>query len=220
MAERSRSRSRSPPRLALHMEECFDLSAEKYCGIPVVYDEDESESANDDLENVLGAGQEKKKRARLSVEPERDRERDQVRKQSARPVVAGGSVPPVLPALNGHDLLSRIAGQQQARGSYTLSAALAGAVGLLLEDLKKALREFIKHGDEEEEEEEDTTLSSLWATAVAVAFLQKNLPNLKNDWTLMVQKSTRWMERTLATLPPQKSHGPASGWLAQALKLF
>ena len=120
MAERSRSRSRSPPRFDLQMEECFDLSAKMDCGIPVVFDEDESESANDDLDKVFS----------------------------------------------------------------------------------------------------DVTLSALWATAVAVAFLEKKLPNLKNDWTLMVQKSTRWMERTLATLPPQKSHGPASGWLAQALKLF
>jgi len=80
------------------------------------------------------------------------------------------------------------------------------------------LAEFLKSCGQEEEGKGNAILTSVWATAVAVIFLQKKLPDLKNDGMLMAHKSTRWMDRTLADLPSNKS--PVTEWLSQAQKLF
>jgi hypothetical protein len=109
---------------------------------------------------------------------------------------------------NGHDQLARLVVLQRANGSFELNDKLAQLVGVSLSELHAKLRRICS-GEASEGKQQQ-----MWATALALAFLESRLGAIADDWAMMADKSRRWMRRETAA-----DHALATvDWLNEAKK--
>ncbi len=84
-----------------------------------------------------------------------------------------------------HHGLQALIALQHADGSWELNDELAGAIGLRLRDIEKWLKRLAR---------ESALTRQAWATALSVAWLEKNAADTANEWRLLAQKAERWLE--------------------------
>lgn len=82
-----------------------------------------------------------------------------------------------------HDILSDLVILQRANGSFTLSEELARLLRKSLDDLRTTFATIARPDITEE----------MWATALALAFLEMKLHAIANDWAMLADKSRRWL---------------------------
>ena len=80
-------------------------------------------------------------------------------------------------------VLSRIITLQLASGAWTLSAELASLLGQSVEQLKTACPASPCEGDVE----------LVWATALALCYLEKRHAKRKDEWELLAVKASEWL---------------------------
>jgi hypothetical protein len=90
------------------------------------------------------------------------------------------------------DPLQRLIALQHADGSWGLTPAFAAAIGRTLADLDKALSGVAAS---------TTAIRQAWATALAVAWLERNAADAAAEWRLLADKARRWLDG-LGTVPP------------------
>ncbi|MBK8596749.1 MAG: VWA domain-containing protein [Holophagales bacterium] len=108
-------------------------------------------------------------------------------------------VPEPTPAPSSLRPLDLLVALQKADGSWELTEELAAALGKKLPDLEKTLASS-----------KGEPARRAWATALALAWLAKNAPAEKDEWTLLARKARTWLDASGAAAP-----SPA-GWLAMA----
>jgi hypothetical protein len=101
--------------------------------------------------------------------------------------------------------LDRLVRLQRADGSWELSSELAKILGRRMKDLERVLAGATGAGEE---------ARRAWATALAVAWLEKQAPESRDEWRLLAEKARTWLEGSRARL--------ASGedWLTSAKRLL
>ncbi len=93
---------------------------------------------------------------------------------------------------------------QRADGSWDLDESLASALGVRLRKLQKKLKGA--SGDPDE-------AARAWATALALAWLESNAADSREEWELLAAKARDWLSRCAARLPD----GPdGEAWLSAA----
>ncbi|HEU4893671.1 MAG TPA: hypothetical protein VFT47_19085 [Vicinamibacterales bacterium] len=90
------------------------------------------------------------------------------------------------------DPLQRLIALQHADGSWGLTPAFAAAIGRTLADLDKALSAVAAS---------TSAIRQAWATALAVAWLERNAADAAAEWRLLADKARRWLDG-LGTVPP------------------
>ncbi|KAL6046730.1 von Willebrand factor A domain containing 5B1, variant 2 [Balamuthia mandrillaris] len=133
---------------------------------------------------------------------------------SFSPATSSPSPSPSPSSEQHHQLLSRLVTLQRANGSYALTQDLVSILrsassSLTLQKLQTSIPSAPPSSPPQTEEEE---LLRAWATALALAFLEVKLGALHMDWSMMAQKSKRW----LAKVPGVDS----KAWLSAATKLL
>ncbi|ELR24909.1 von Willebrand factor type A domain containing protein [Acanthamoeba castellanii str. Neff] len=93
---------------------------------------------------------------------------------------------------NGHGQLARLVVLQRANGSFELNDKLAQLIGVSLSELHAKLRRICS-GEASEGKQQQ-----VWATALALAFLESRLGAIADDWAMMADKSRRWLRRETA----------------------
>jgi hypothetical protein len=101
--------------------------------------------------------------------------------------------------------LDRLVRLQRADGSWELDGELAKILGQRLKDLERVLTDASRPA---------TEARRAWATALALAWLEKEAPEARDEWRLLAEKARKWLERTPARL--------ASGedWLTSAKRFL
>jgi Ca-activated chloride channel family protein len=89
-------------------------------------------------------------------------------------------------------VLDRLVALQRADGSWDLDEAFAQVVGIALSDL--AARIAGVRGDAGE-------ASRAWATALALAFLEREAVSNRDEWELLATKARRWLSGVTVTPP-------------------
>ena len=80
--------------------------------------------------------------------------------------------------------LPRIISLQLASGAWKLSAELAGLLGHSMEELKVACPAAC-----------EGELELVWATVLVLAYLEKKLLELKDEWELIAMKAKNWLKK-------------------------
>jgi Vault protein inter-alpha-trypsin domain/von Willebrand factor type A domain len=83
------------------------------------------------------------------------------------------------------DPVQRLIALQRADGAWKLTGALAAAIGRTLADLEKALEGLASA---------TTTTRQVWATALALAWLERNADDAAAEWRLLALKARRWLD--------------------------
>jgi hypothetical protein len=104
---------------------------------------------------------------------------------------------PSVPATRPLDLLVRL---QRADGSWDLTRELADLVGIPFGDLERAMGDAAARGE----------ARVAWATALALAWLERNAGAARAEWQMLAAKAERWLNRAEAL----RTDGQA--WLAAA----
>ena len=81
---------------------------------------------------------------------------------------------------------------QEADGSWPFNEELAGVLGVELETLREAM--------DGTPGPEDLVLRA-WATALALAWLERNAADAKEEWSLLAKKAQAWLDGAVATPP-------------------
>jgi Ca-activated chloride channel homolog len=104
-----------------------------------------------------------------------------------------------------HREMLELVRQQRADGGWDLSARFAAALDYPLADLEAALP-GVTGGREEAQR--------AWATALALAWLERQAMEWLDDWRLLADKARRWLDRTRTA--------PASGerWFEAAVRFL
>jgi von Willebrand factor A domain-containing protein 5 len=97
--------------------------------------------------------------------------------------------------------MDRLVLLQRADGSWNLDEGLASALGVRLRKLQKKLEGAT--GDPEE-------AARAWATALALAWLEANAADSRDEWEILADKAKAWLSRCGASLPGDEE------WLAAA----
>ena len=106
------------------------------------------------------------------------------------------------------DPVQRLIALQRADGAWELTRALAAAMGHTLADLEKALDGLASA---------TTTTRRVWATALAVAWLERNADDAAAEWRLLALKARRWLDGLEPVSPGGRSWlDAARAELAQA----
>ena len=82
------------------------------------------------------------------------------------------------------DTMQRLISLQHADGCWDLTPELAAALGVRLADLEKMLDRMASRTDASRQ---------LWATALAVAWLEKKAGDAANEWRLLAFKARQWL---------------------------
>jgi hypothetical protein len=77
---------------------------------------------------------------------------------------------------------------QAADGSWQLTRELASIIGRDLQDLRSAIDGVSGSSTED--------LERAWATALAIAWLERNAADEFDQWKLLVQKGRVWIDRS------------------------
>ncbi len=85
--------------------------------------------------------------------------------------------------------LDRLVALQRADGSWELDGELADVLDRPFRELKVALRKA--KGD-------PTEAARAWATALALAWLEANAPDARDEWSLLAAKAERWLSAASA----------------------
>jgi hypothetical protein len=105
------------------------------------------------------------------------------------------------PARRGHDVLIAL---QSADGAWDLTQELATTVGVTLDSLWPALEGAVG----------DLALARrALATAVALAWLEKNAPRARVEWEMLAGKARRWLSACAA------APAGGEGWIDLASRL-
>ena len=88
--------------------------------------------------------------------------------------------------------LDRLIALQHADGSWDLEAALADVIGVPLKELDSRLVGATGAPHD---------IRRAWATALALTYLAKRESDSRQEWTLLAQKASRWLEGA-AAVPP------------------
>ena len=80
--------------------------------------------------------------------------------------------------------MQRLISLQHADGCWDLTPELAAALGARLVDLEKMLDRMASRTDASRQ---------LWATALAVAWLEKKAGDAANEWRLLAFKARQWL---------------------------
>jgi hypothetical protein len=101
--------------------------------------------------------------------------------------------------------LDRLVRLQNADGSWELDHELAKILGRRLKDLERVLTDASRPASE---------ARRAWATALALAWLEKEAAESQDEWRLLAYKARTWLESTRARL--------ASGedWITSAKRLL
>jgi predicted trehalose synthase len=83
------------------------------------------------------------------------------------------------------DPLQRLIALQHADGSWGLTPAFAAAIGRTLADLDKALSGVAAS---------TSATRQAWATALGVAWLERNTADAAAEWRLLADKARRWLD--------------------------
>jgi len=83
-------------------------------------------------------------------------------------------------------LLFKITDLQQAAGTWQLNDSLAQIVGKPLSIIIAAIPSGISH--------------IIWATAIAVEFLEIKFNAVRDDWSLLAEKAIKWLRNELASI--------------------
>ena len=100
--------------------------------------------------------------------------------------------------------LDRLVMLQHADGFWELSAALANIVGQPLAQLGAVLPTA---------ENDAAHTGRIWATALALAYLELHAPDERDEWVLLAEKARRWLAGC-STLSDR------SEWIARATRLL
>jgi hypothetical protein len=121
------------------------------------------------------------------------------------------------PKASDHDRLSALVMLQRANGSFELDHALAKLIATPLDELLAKLTSLTASGEQDEASKQHQR-QTVWATALALAFLETALGAIADDWAMMADKSRRWLRReTQAT--SSSSSTPRVDWLNEAKQL-
>ena len=104
-----------------------------------------------------------------------------------------------LPRPVGLDALVKL---QSASGAWELDDALARVIGHSAEDLRLAIPAAMVARE---------ALARAWATAVAIAWLERHASAQVGEWRVLAIKARQWLDGGLAGTPHD-----AAGWLAAA----
>ena len=85
-------------------------------------------------------------------------------------------------------MVQALARQQHADGSWELTPNLAWSIGGDLDDLRAQV-------------DDDPYVHRVWATALALAWLEENAPSLKVEWQMLASKAAWWVENPPAPPP-------------------
>jgi hypothetical protein len=88
---------------------------------------------------------------------------------------------------NSHQKLSKLVMLQRANGSFELNDKLAKLLGVPLARLEALLSSLTATTDKEK------TKQQVWATAMALAYMEIRLASIADDWAMMADKSRRWL---------------------------
>jgi hypothetical protein len=97
--------------------------------------------------------------------------------------------------------LDRLVVLQRADGSWDFDDELAAVLGIRLRKLRKKLEGATGNPDE---------AARAWATALALAWLESNAPESRDEWELLADKARAWLTRCGARLAGGEE------WLAAA----
>jgi hypothetical protein len=81
---------------------------------------------------------------------------------------------------------------QRADGSWKLTRDFATVIGYDMRELKSALRGS---------DAEDNAVTTAWATALALAWLETHASDLTDQWRLVAEKARKWVSRVFASAP-------------------
>jgi hypothetical protein len=81
---------------------------------------------------------------------------------------------------------------QTAEGFWDLENELASIIGRGLEDLRSAIKDAAGP---------QALVARAWATALALAWLELNAGDTRDEWRMLSEKARRWLDRA-AILPP------------------
>ena len=95
---------------------------------------------------------------------------------------------------------------QRASGSWDLDEALAQVLGRRLEDIRRAMPAATVPGD---------TTTRAWATALALAWLERHASAQQDEWRALAVKAHRWLGRDTTGIPLDGGswEGAARAWL-------
>jgi len=88
--------------------------------------------------------------------------------------------------LQNHLYYLKITDLQQAAGTWQLNDSLAQIVGKPLSIIIAAIPSGISH--------------IIWATAIAVEFLEIKFNAVRDDWSLLAEKAIKWLRNELASI--------------------
>jgi Ca-activated chloride channel family protein len=101
--------------------------------------------------------------------------------------------------------LDRLVALQHADGSWDLDTPLADVIGVSLKELESRLAGATGARHD---------IRRAWATALALTYLTKRASESRQEWKLLAQKATRWLEHA-AAVPPS-----GTSWLDYAAREF
>jgi hypothetical protein len=87
------------------------------------------------------------------------------------------------------DPMQRLIALQHAGGAWDLSGELAAVIGCRLSDLEKALKKIASA---------TPVTRQAWATALAVAWLERNAGDVGDEWRLLALKARDWLDAVAA----------------------
>jgi hypothetical protein len=105
-----------------------------------------------------------------------------------------------------------LASLQQAHGPWTLDESLSRAIGRSLDDVRRRLEELTSGLSGDARAEAETP----WATALALAWLEREAAALADEWQFLARKAEGWLRaQQVASLDAHDWRDAARQFLAQ-----
>ena len=92
------------------------------------------------------------------------------------------------------DILNTLVMQQNASGCWRIDATFANLFGIQLEQFKQGISPQLQ-----EQVHDAAKQESIWATMLALAFLEGACTQFKGEWNMLAQKVRLWLEKELAS---------------------
>jgi len=109
---------------------------------------------------------------------------DREEKKSAPPTFKSAA-----PSRDPYAQMGNLIALQGTQGAFAYSAQLAGAIGLSMSALESALSSLPQLAQISDKE----VRQRVWATVLALVYLQKKLSTLAEEWELVDKKARRWL---------------------------
>lgn len=151
-------------------------------------DEDEDKGPKDK------SGDEKKRKSKVVLSEDEDEkgkgksvERE---KQESKAKPKGGKLMPSRPV--SKDIFGFVT-LQTAHGYFEITKDFEGFLNLSRNDIMGHIPQEISSLDLE-----DNVKETIWVTILALAFMEKNYSDMEDEWSLIADKSTKYIKKTLS----------------------